>query len=588
MEAGSGPGSGDARLESWKEIAAYLNRHVTTVRRWEKHEGLPVHRHRHEKLGSIYAFRHEIDQWWDSRRVRLEPPPELEPPQRELPRRRWLMLAGGVAVGLAAAVTATFSLDRPTRTIPAAIGSIAVLPLENQSGDPTQEFMADAVTEAIIGRLAQVRALRVVSRTSSMVFKGSRQSVSEIAGDLGADAVLQGWLQRSGHRIRIGARLIDARTGSDLWEHEYERDANDVSGLQTELADAIIRETRVAVTAAERARLALVKVVNPAAHLEYVVGRYHLWRDEDTHLQRAIEHFERAARIDPQYAAAYASLAHAWWKRGLWGRRLAETEAPARAAVERALELDANLPEAYVVNADLVRLYDRDLVRAEALATRALALQPGNVDAHYTYALTLMTAGRFPESIGHMETAAELDPLAPAIQSDFGRVLYRARRYDEAIVRFNRALELEPAMQWLVCGRLAEVYVQMGRFDRAAAAVEQAQIGESANQAVVQWLQPIRARILALTGRSDQAKRILDTLERHSPYTGIHTAAAYAAMGDADKAFAVMFDSIERPGPNFAAFEPSLDPLRSDPRWTELIARLARPRRSRISTAAAP
>jgi TolB-like protein/Tfp pilus assembly protein PilF len=480
-----------------------------------------------------------------------------------------------LAIGIAAIVILGVASGWRTLSADPPITSLAVLPIENLSSDPAQEFAADGMTEALIGRLAQVRALRVVSRTSSMVFKGSRKTLSEIASTLGVDAVVHGSLQRSGNRIRIGVRLIDARTDAHVWARDYERGAEDVLRLQAELAEAIVAEIRVQVTPAERARLAAADAVVPAAHLEYVVGRYHLWRDSEAHLAQAIEHFGRATRIDPNYAAAFASLAHAWWKRGLWSGQLGDTEAPARAAVERALAIDHNLPEAFVVQADLVRLYDRDLVRSEGLVARALVLQPGNVDAHYTYALVLMTAGRSAEAIAQMEAAVQLDPLAPGIQSDFGRVLYRARQYDRAIVRLNRAIELEPEMGWLVYRRLAQVYAEMGQLDRALRALDQAQLPEAATER--DRAQAVRARILALMGRRDDARRLLERLDSGDPDAS--TAAAFAALGDNDKAFATLFDSSERPGAHFGAVEPALTSLHSDPRWPEYMARVNRPRR---------
>jgi tetratricopeptide (TPR) repeat protein len=436
----SGPRAPGDRLDSWKAIAAHLNRHVTTVRRWEKLEGLPVHRHLHGRLGSVYAFRSEIDAWWRGRRVQLT----LHGDRRRGPIEALLPAGWGL------------SMVRARR------GAVAA------------------------GALVSLVLVMVV-----LVARSDRRPASDASLD-------------------------------------------------------------------------------PAAQQEYLIGRYHLWRDTDQDIQRAIVHFERATALEPGYAVAHASLAHAWWKRGLWSRNLAATEAPARAALQAALDLDSSLPEAYVVHADLVRLYERDLDRAEQLVNRALELQPDNADAHYTYGLLLMTLGRSSEAIEHMERAVQLDPLSPAIHSDFGRVLYRARRYQEALEHLNRALELEPAMDWLVLDRLADVYEQLGQYDRALAALQQAGSPDVMG----------RARILARMGEADEARRLIAATEKDmGPGQPMQMAALYAALGDSDAAFQILFSADNRrtPGPNFVAVDPLFDGLRSDSRWPELIRRLSLP-----------
>jgi tetratricopeptide (TPR) repeat protein len=219
-------------------------------------------------------------------------------------------------------------------------------------------------------------------------------------------------------------------------------------------------------------------------------------------------------------------------------------------------------------------VYARKLGRAEELVTRALMLDANSVDANYTYALLLMTLGRFDEAVQRMETAERLDPFSPAVQSDFGRVLYRARRYDEAIVRLNRALDLEPTMGWLVHFRLAEVYEQMGHYDRAVAALRLA--GDKGRSYETQI-----ARVLARMGRHHEAKALLKDIEADpSRFSRNAIAAVYAALGDNDKAFALLFDQIERgdPGADFVAVDPPFDSLHEDPRWNELVRRVNGPR----------
>ena len=350
-----------------------------------------------------------------------------------------------------------------------AITALAVLPLDNLSGDPAQEYFADGMTEALIGNLARIRALRVVSRTSVMRFKGATRSLPEIARALNVDAIVEGSVQRTGDRVRISVQLVHAATDTHLWAREYERDLTDILKLQGEVARAVAEEIQVQITAEERARLASAGSVDPAAYQEYLLGQHYLWRLNEEDLTRAIEHFERATRLDGRYAAAYAGLSHAWWWRGVWGAKTPkQVKSPSRAAALRALELDPQLAEAHVSTGRIKFSYDWDWSGAEKDFGRALELDPNSLDAHFFEGMLFMALGRFPESIAHIERAEQLDPLSPTVQSAFGRILYRARRFDEAILHLNQAIELEPETAGNYA-RLADVYEEMGRYDEALA-----------------------------------------------------------------------------------------------------------------------
>ena len=284
------------RLDSWKEVAAYLKRDVTTVQRWERREGLPVHRHLHDKLGSVYAFRSELDVWSRSRRLRHEQTndrvvekeaassssgsPEngaassadastLSQAPSEIARPRWArrwVMAGGLTTFAIIAIVYGLYLSGVARAPGPEIRSLVVLPLENLSGDPAQEFFAAGMTEELIGSLAQIRALRVVSRTSAMSLKGSKKTLPAIARELNVDAVLEGSVQRAGERVKIRLQLFHAPTDTHFWAHDYERELTDVLKLQNEVARAVAEEIRVQITPEERSRMASVAAVNPAAH----------------------------------------------------------------------------------------------------------------------------------------------------------------------------------------------------------------------------------------------------------------------------------------------------------------------------------
>jgi TolB-like protein/cytochrome c-type biogenesis protein CcmH/NrfG len=477
--------------------------------------------------------------------------------------RRRLMRVG--LTGLTLLGIVTYGL-RPVRTTSPEITSVAVIPLDNLSGDPAQEYFADGMTEALIANLARIRALRVVSRTSVMRFKQTKRPLSEIARELNVDAVIEGSVQCSGDRVKISTQLIHAPTDAHLWAREYERELKDILKLQSEVARAVAEEIRVQVTAEERARMASAGTVNPAAHQEYMLGQYHLWKLKEEHLAQAVEHFKRATELDPGYAAAHAGLSHAWWWRGIWGEKTTkEVEAPSRAASRRALELDPRLAEAHV-SMGRIKYHEWDWAGAREAFGRALELDPNSVDAHFFHGMLFMALGQFPEAVAHMQTAEGLDPLSSTVQSAFGRVLYRARRFEEAIPHLKRAIALEPQSPggyW----RLADVYEEMGRYAEALSLAERA--------AMLVNRQPDSsfqvARIHARMGKRKEARQILAAL----PKTGrdySELAGVYAALGDKDEAFRLLFKKGEhRPILNYSKTDPPLEPLHSDPRWPVLL-----------------
>jgi tetratricopeptide (TPR) repeat protein len=306
-----------------------------------------------------------------------------------------------------------------------------------------------------------------------------------------------------------------------------------------------------------------VAAVNPAAHEEYLLGRYLLWKFVAEDRVRAIEHFRRAIQIDPAYAVPYAGLAHAWWMQGVWGPLSMKEAAPrARAAAERALELDDRLAEAYAAQAYVQGMFDWDWTRAEATLERASELDPNNLDARYVYALLLMALGRLPEATTQIEYAARLDPLSAQVHSTFGRILYRARRYDEAAIRLKRAVELEPRNSGAY-NRLGNVYEQIGRYDEALALYQRR---EHDSEDV--------ARVYARMGRVTEARQMLRRIENWPPNV-------YLALGDTEAAFAALFRSVDKSNsdswPLYIMADPQYDSLRTDPRWNQLLTRMNLP-----------
>jgi eukaryotic-like serine/threonine-protein kinase len=448
------------------------------------------------------------------------------------------------------------------------IRSLAVLPLENLSGDPAQEYFADGMTEALISNLARIRALKVISRTSVMRYKGIRKSsLPEIAQELKVDAVIEGTVQRSGGRVRVTAQLIHAATDAHLWASDYERDLTDVLKLQSEIARAVADEIRIQVTAEERARLASAHRVNPQAHEAYLLGRYHHSKGNEQGRKQAIEYFARAIELAPDYAAAYAGLSDAWLQLGIYGEKpIKEVEPPARGAALKAIGLDEQLAEGHISLGNIKHYYDWDWAGAELEFKRALELDPGGIDAHITYGLRLMHLGRHNEAIREGQIAAQLDPLSWATQSALGRFLYCARRYEEALPHLKRSVELEPR-SIAANSRLGDVYAQLGRHDEAIAAYEKNRelMPESGDR------QATLARVYALMGRQREARQMIRGVKANS----FRTAAVYVALGDKDEAFSVLDKAIEGREPILALKEdPQLDNLHSDPRWKVLLRRM--------------
>ena len=505
----------------------------------------------------------------EPRQPAVQSKPVLQNGRASSPRaRRWLAL-GGLAV---LAVGSTVYFFRPVATTARApITSLAVLPLNNLSGDATQDYFADGMTEALIGNLAPISGLRVVSRTSVMRFKGARAPLAEIARELKVDAVIEGSVQRTRDRVRISVQLIHAPSDTHLWAREYERELTDVLKLQGEVARAVADEIRIQVTAEERARMASAGTVDPAAHQNYLLGQHYLWKLTEEDLARAIEHFDRATRLDAGYASAYAGLSHAWWWRGVWGAKtFKEIESPSRAAAQQALALDPRLAEAHVSMGRLRFGHDWNWTGAEHDFGRALDIDPNNLDAHFFSAMLFMALGRFPESIAHVERAEQLDPLSSTVQSAFGRVLYRARKFDQAIPHLNQAIALEPRSSDAY-GRLADVYEALGRYDEALALYERVHLLRG---------RPVRdpdiAIVLARMGRRDEANHIVASLRNTSPPAQL--AQAYAVLGDKEEAFRLLFrHADERNGLNYVKTEPRFDSLHSDPRWPALLRRMNLP-----------
>src|SRR5258708_31754751 len=435
------------RLDSWKEIAAYLKRDERTVRRWER-EGLPVHRHMHKKQASIYAHKAEIDVWWNNGRQRLEP---AEPTPASKPFRLWL-LAGLVAAGVLALVA--FSairlrerfLGRSDGTQPVS-HSLAVLPLENLSRDPDQEYFADGITEALTTELAQISSLKVISHTSAVQYKGTKKALPRVAQELSVDAVVEGAVQRSGDRVEITVQLIEAPSDRHLWAKSYERSLRDVLDLEREVTHSITNEIRAKLTSPEESRLLSARTIDSEAYQDYLNGHFLLWRQGEGDARKGIAYFQRAIQKDPNYAPAYAVIAECYITLGQpWTGALPPKEVlpQAKEAASKAVAIDESLGEAHAALAHVIELYDWDWQGAEKEYRRALELNPNDAMAHDWYGEYLQAMGRNEEGFVQVRQAMQLDPLNAHLATDLGEHFYTALQYDQAIRAFQKKFQLEP------------------------------------------------------------------------------------------------------------------------------------------------
>jgi len=456
------------------------------------------------------------------------------------------------------------------------IRSLAVLPLANRSGDPAQEFFVDGMTDALIADLAQIAALRVISRTSAMRFKGSDKPLPEIARDLHVDGIVEGSALLAGGRVRITVTLIEAATDRSLWAKSYERELTDILTLQSEVARAIAEEVRVQVTPEERTRLEPKGPVNPAAHVAYLQGRY-LWNRWNTEsFRHSLERYREAIEADPGYALAWAGLADSYATLGNTNAMApAEAYVKAREAAERGLALDPSLAELHASLAYVHRFHDWDWARAERGFLRALELNPGYATGRRWYAQFLSGLGRHGEAIAEAERALELDPLSLVIHTAVGDVLFYARRYERAVSYYRRCVELDATFG---PGHtdMARALEHLGRHEEAIA---EFLLGVGHTPGARMPASTGLATLLAAAGRREEAGAMIAALiERSqsayvSPY-GI--ASAYAVAGENAKALDWLERAYEQRDGTLVWIKvhPRMDGLRAEPRFRELLSKM--------------
>ena len=500
-------------------------------------------------------------------------------------RRRWVLAAGATAAVLVAVVLGLnpggtrqrlWGGGQPT------IRSIAVLPLQNLSGDPKQDYFADGMTEELTTELAQLGQWKVISNTSVQQYKEAHKSLPEIARELNVDGVLEGSVQRSGGHVRVTAQLIRARTDEHLWARSYDRDLKDVLTLESDLAREIAGEVNLKLTGEQRRRLGRERSVRPEAYEAYLQGLNTL------RLRQALASFQKATEIDPNYAPAYAAQANTYFWMAYFGTLSpAEAFPKAKAAAQKALELDDSLPEAHAALGSVYLHHEWNFAEAEKEYRRALDLNPNDADVHHLYAHFLLAMNRPEDSVTESQRAMELDPVDPTLISCVGWHSLYAGMPDRAIEMSLRALQMDPDDFWAHF-YIGWAYEQKGRYKEAVASQKKAVEASGG----IPFALAALARAYALAGQRGEAERVLAQLlerSRKGYVSAYEIASVYAGLGDKEKTFEWLQKAYEERSSLLIhlSWDTRFKAYRSDPRFQQLAARIGLPARRGVTSVAA-
>jgi TolB-like protein/DNA-binding winged helix-turn-helix (wHTH) protein/Flp pilus assembly protein TadD len=503
-------------------------------------------------------------------------------PKHHLPPRAWTMWAFVLTLLLiaSAGIWKARSWNRPPD-----IRSLAVLPLESLSGDASQDYFADGMTDELITDLGQISALRVISRTSVMAYKRARKPLPQIARELNVDAVVEGTVLRSGDQVRITAQLIEASADKQLWSQSYEGELRDTLALQNKVAKAIADQIRINLSPREQAALRTVRVVNPEAYESYLKGRYFWNKRTADSLKAARAYFDQAIEEDPKYAQAYSGLADTYALLGDWQYAVMtpkEALPKAKAAAIKALQLDNALGEAHNSLAFCLDGFDWDFDSAGKEFRRAIELNPGYATAHHWYAWHLSLLGRYHDAIVEMRKAKNSDPLSLIISSDLAELLVLAHSNDESIAESQKTIEMDPNFAF-AHNQLGQAYLQKRMNVEAIAEIEKAVQLSNGSPTCIANL----ARAYVASGRKSEAMKLLNDLKQGSNRTDSHAseiAVIYAALGDKDQAMNWLEKGYEERFNPGVLLRPGFDPLRSDVRFKHLLRRVGFPEADHVTS----
>jgi TolB-like protein/tetratricopeptide (TPR) repeat protein len=597
------------RLDSWKEIAAYLNRDVTTVQRWEKREGMPVHRHQHDRIGSVYASRSELDAWVPSRNLRAgqQNGNEVSSPDAAAPvvlvgeaseptalkpdalaakpaigaakSWRWQALTG---VALLLVVVGGWFLWTRGHNSPQPVKQkvmLAILPFQNLTGDAGQDYFSDGLTEEMVTQVGNLdpQHLGVIARTSAMYYKNRPQPMQQVGRDLGVQYVLEGSVRRDAEQARISVRLVRVTDGATLWTDSFDRHVGAVLALQSEIARRVGSALQVQVLGS-----AHPKPAGSAANSEvveaYLRGRFELNRSEEIP-DAARGYFERTIALDPSYAPAYAGLADFYRSRAVRNDEgSAEAWRLAEQYATRALSLDAESEEAHSAIARIKLMHDWDWPAAREHALRALQLNPSSPEAHSVYALYLRIAGNIPEDLKHRQQAVAVDPYRADLKEQLAFEHYFARDYQSLVDFARQTLASDPNSQ----SAHENLCINLGRlelFDESVAECSKAFALEGHADWVPAFVREYhqrgyKAAILCA------ARRDLNEIRKRPQPDLWELANAYMMADMREETFDTLFKGLQshEPGLLQVRVDPDFDPIRNDSRYTELIRQIGFPK----------
>jgi TolB-like protein len=610
------------KLVSWKEIAGHLGRETRTVQRWEKTEGLPVRRHGHQKKSTVYAYASELDAWFKKRQPADDPEadaafvPEPETafvsesdvdtpsekpnggavpsvvvqvpyaeledlayadPDKPLPRIRRPVALALAAFAVLSVIAYTVYRLISTKTPLTGKVRLVVLPFKNLSGDPKQDYFSAGLTDEMITRLGSLdpRRVGVIAAASSSAQSG--KPLKEIGRTLGVQYALEGSVRREGNQVRIDVHLIQVGDQTDLWADSYNRDLTDILLVQNEVCAAVVSQIRgvLAIATEMSSSRADTRSVNPEAYDAYLSGRFYWTNRGDLH--KSIEAYQLAIQKDPRYALAYAGLAGSY---ALLGQVPYDDMSPleakpkARAAAEHALQLDPLLGEAHAVLANVAFSYDWNFEVAEREFQRALALSPNSPTPHLWFSHYCIVRNRLPQALEENDRLLEIEPVSPLFNTNRAEIYYHERNYDAAISTASRAIEQYPNY-WLAYIWLGSALREKKMYKEA---LEQFSKGRTASHDHPVMIS-LYGHALALSGDAAGAHKALDDLQHlaQSRYvSSLYFAAVYTGLGEnstaldwLDRAYTERNDRLV-----YLGSEPMADPLRSDPRFARLLAKI--------------